>query len=356
MNNYHRRTFLRLGFAAGTMALLPARGLSETEHVAAATAQDVDPRSLIPSELLQPLDVRLAQYGRRDVDASTLSWFRNRDAEQGVATKSANVQRRMIPGPRGGPEVPVFVINASDRGDRRPAILHMHGGGYVIGTAQAALPKLEGFANELDCVAITVDYRLAPQTTFPGPLEDNYAALKWLWNSAAQLGVDTHRIAVMGESAGGGHAAMLAIAARDRAEFRLVAQVLIYPMLDDRTGSSRSVPPHIGTYIWTKHSNQYGWSSLLGQPAGVSTVPYGAVPARLSDLSRLPSTFIGVGSIDLFVEEDIEYAHRLLAAGVPVELLVVPGGYHGFDIVAPDAQVTHRFRAAQLGALRRAFA
>jgi len=214
---------------------------------------------------------------------------------------------------------------------------------------------LEKIAQELDCVAVTVDYRLAPETTFPGALEDNYSALKWLWTSAADLGVDRKRIAVMGESAGGGHAAMLAIAARDRGEFQLAAQIMIYPMLDDRTGSSRSVPTHIGTFIWTRHSNQFGWSSLLGQVAGGSAVPYGSVPSRLSDLSRLPPAFIGTGSIDLFVEEDIDYASRLIAAGVPVELLVVPGGYHGFDGIAPDATLSRRFRAAQLGALRRAF-
>jgi len=161
--------------------------------------------------------------------------------------------------------------------------------------------------------------------------------------------------AVMGESAGGGHAAMLAIAARDRKEFNLAAQILIYPMLDDRTGSSRSVPPHIGTFIWHRRSNQFGWSSLLGRAAGGSTVVYGSVPARVSDLSRLPPAFIGTGSIDLFVEEDIEYANRLLTAGVPVELRVVPGAYHGFDGIAPDAALTRQFRAAQLAALRRAF-
>jgi acetyl esterase/lipase len=177
-------------------------------------------------------------------------------------------------------------------GGLSPAILHIHGGGYVLGGAQEAVPDLEKIARELDCIAVTVDYRLAPDTPFPGSLEDNYSALRWLWNSAAQLGIDTKRIAVMGESAGGGHAAMLAIAVRDRREFNLATQILIYPMLDDRTGSSRSVPPQIGTFIWKRASNQFGWSSLLGQAAGGSTVPYGSVPSRLSDLSRLPPTFI----------------------------------------------------------------
>jgi acetyl esterase/lipase len=355
MTDSGRRSFLRFGLAASTLALRPAGANSDAEQSAATAAPAaLDPRSLIPPELLAPLDARLAKYGDRDIDARTLAAWRRQDAEQPKTIQFANVEKRVVPGPIGGPDVPVFVINASRSADRKPAILYMHGGGFVIGTAQASIPGLEKLAQQLDCVAITVDYRLAPETGFPGSLEDNYAALRWLWGSAAQLGVDIKRIAVMGGSAGGGHAAMLAIAARDRGEFHLVAQVLIYPMLDDRTGSTRAVPAHIGTYIWTRHSNRFGWSSLLGRPAGASTVPYGAVPARISDLSGLPPTFIAVGSIDLFVEEDIDYATRLLRAGVPVELLVIPGAYHGFDNLAPDAPLTHRFEAAQLAALQRA--
>jgi len=351
MRTSNRREFLSRGFATSTMVLASARALPEAEP-SVVTDAHVNPRSLIPTELLQPLEARLSTHGDRDVDAATLASFREAES---APTKSANSERRVITGPPGAPQVPVFVINASKGGDRRPAILYIHGGGYVMGTAQASVPEMEQFAQELNCVVVTVDYRLAPETAFPGSLEDNYAALRWLWNSAAQLGIDTKRVAVMGGSAGGGHAAMLAIAARDRGEFQLAAQVLIYPMLDDRTGSVRPVPAHIGTYIWTPHSNQFGWSSLLGHPAGADMALYGSVPARVADLSRLPPTFIGVGSIDLFVQEDIDYANRLVITGVPVELLVVPGAYHGFDLVAPDAPLTHRFKAAQLGALRRAF-
>lgn len=355
MSHSHRRTFLRLGLAAGAAAVAPAAAIAQSAPSVATAAPRVDPRSLIPPELLRPLEARLSTSADRDVDASTLADFRKQEREQSAAIQLSNIARRLIPGPAGSPEVTVFVINAGSRGARRPAILHLHGGGYVFGSALAAVPSLKQLADELDCVAVTVDYRLAPETPFPGSLEDNYAALSWLWNCADQLGVDTRRVVLMGESAGGGHAAMLAIAARDRREFHPRAQVLVYPMLDDRTGSSRAVPAHIGTYIWTRHSNQFGWSSLLGQPAGAGKVPYGAVPARLADLSALPPTFIAVGSIDLFVQEDIDYATRLLAAAVPVELLVVPGGYHGFDIVAPNAALTRQFQAARRSALQRAF-
>lgn len=357
MKRLNRRSVLGLGMASGAAALAPLRWKSSAARQAApAVSAPIDPRSLIPPELLRPLEGVLAKWGTGDIDASNLAEIRKTIAAQSAAVHTRGVERRIIPGPPGAPGVPVYIINAAKGSARRPAILHMHGGGFIFGTALQAVPELLKIAHELDCVAVTVDYRLAPETRFPGSLEDNYSALRWLLSSAAELGVDTGRIAVMGESAGGGHAAMLAIAARDRKEFKLAAQILIYPMLDDRTGSSQSVPPFIGTFIWTRGSNRYGWSSLLGEPAGSQHVPYGSVPSRITDLAGLPPTFIGVGSIDLFVDEDVDYGRRLLNSGVQVELNVVPGAYHGFDGIAPNAPLTHRFRAAELGALRRAFA
>ncbi|WP_083836074.1 alpha/beta hydrolase fold domain-containing protein [Sphingomonas elodea] len=174
-------------------------------------------------------------------------------------------------------------------------------------------------------------------------------------SARAQLGVDRERIALMGESAGGGHAAMLAIAARDRGEVPLVLQLLVYPMLDDRTGSTRMPPDLVGAIGWTPAQNRFGWSSFLGVPAGSPSVPYGSVPARVADLRGLPPAFIGVGSIDLFVEEDMDYARRLIGAGVSTDLLVVPGAYHGFYGAVPQAPVSIRFVAAMHDALRRAF-
>lgn len=264
--------------------------------------------------------------------------------------------KRTVPGPKGAPDVPIIVINSGSRsGALRPAILHIHGGGYTGGAAAQSIPAQQTLAAALDCVIATVDYRLAPGTPFPGSLEDNYAALAWLRGNAAELGVDAARIAVMGESAGGGHAAMLAIAARDRGEAPLLYQALIYPMLDDRTGSTRQAPPHIGTLVWTPESNRRGWTALLGVPAGAAEVPQGAVPARVANLTGLPPAFIGVGDIDLFVEEDVAYAQRLINAGVPVELNVVPGAFHGFYSISPDAPITKQFRATLVNALRGAF-
>jgi acetyl esterase/lipase len=198
-----------------------------------------------------------------------------------------SVVERRIPGANGAPDVLVYVINAR-RDTLRPAILHMHGGGFFIGSAKSDVPDLQETASALDCVIVTVDYRLAPETRWRGSLDDNYAALKWLFANAAELGADRSRIAVMGGSAGGGHAALLAIAARDRGEVPLAIQVLIYPMLDDRTGSTRKVSDHLGAIAWRRQDNVFGWRSFLGQEPGGVTAPAGAVPARVEDLSGLP--------------------------------------------------------------------
>jgi acetyl esterase/lipase len=264
------------------------------------------------------------------------------------------VQQEMIPGRAGAPRVPIFIVGASP-GSNKPVILHIHGGGFIAGSVKDVITDLQQTSVDLDCVIVSVEYRLAPETIFPGSLEDNYAALTWIHQHAGELGVDNKRVAIKGESAGGYHAAALAIAARDRHEFNLCAQILIYPALDDRTGSSRPVPPFIGHYMWTAANNRFGWSSLLGVPAGGANVPANSVPARVADLSGLPPAFIGVGSIDLFAGEDIEYAARLVQSGVSTELIVVPGAFHGFDIAVPDAPLSKSFRSAWSGALKRAF-
>ena len=260
-------------------------------------------------------------------------------------------KEQAIAGRNGAPDLRVYVYGATP-GASRPAILHMHGGGYIGGSPVISLGQLRPVAAAIDCVIVTVDYRLAPGTAFPGSLEDNYAALLWIYKNAAQLGVDRSRIAVMGESAGGGHAAMLAIAARDRGEVPLAFQALVYPMLDDRTGSTVQVAPPAGSLIWTAEANRRGWSALLGVAAGSAKVPAGAVPARVSSVAGLPPAYIGVGSIDLFADEDITFAKRLVDAGIPVELNVVPGAFHGFDIIAPDTEVTRRFIARLVDALK----
>ncbi|KCZ55440.1 hypothetical protein HY29_12000 [Hyphomonas beringensis] len=263
------------------------------------------------------------------------------------------VSKEIIPGSIDQPDVTLYVINAKP-GEKRPAILHTHGGGFILGAAEWEVGKLQGIAKELNCVIVTVEYRLAPETRFTGSVEDNYAGLLWLYNNAASLGVDQDRIALMGESAGGGHAALLAIAARDRRQVPLVLQILIYPMLDDRTGSTRQMPPYIGAIGWTADSNRFGWECFLGQTPGGPDVPAAGVPSRQTDLSGLAPAFIGVGGVDLFVSESLEYARRLTEAGVMTQFHLVPGAFHGFDFVQ-DAMPTKLFNKAKMNALRRAF-
>lgn len=270
-----------------------------------------------------------------------------------AVTARVAMETRMVPGPKGAAEVSVRMYTPREGQFVRPCILHFHGGGYVTGSAAMMDPVHRALALEMDCVIVSVDYRLAPETPFPGGIEDCYAALAWLVNEAPRLRVDSGRIGVMGESAGGGLAAALALLARDRREYRLAFQHLIYPMLDDRTCVSANPHPFAGEYIWTPHNNTFGWTALLSRPPGSDGVSMYAAAARAEDLSGLPKTFISSGALDLFLEEDIEYARRLMRQGVPVEMHVYPGAYHAFDL-AFDARVAADAHRDSCSALRRA--
>jgi acetyl esterase/lipase len=204
-----------------------------------------------------------------------------------------------------------------------------------------------------DCLIISVDYRLGPETPHPGPVEDCYAALKWLYANAEPLGVIRNRIAVGGESAGGGLSAALALLARDRGEVPVIFQMLAAPLLDDRTCIRKDTHPYAGEFIWTAETNYLGWKALLGcEPGSPGVSPYAAA-ARAENLAGLPPTFISVGALDLLFEENLEYARRLARAGVPVELHVYPGALHGFELVA-DSHLAKEALRTNLTALRRA--
>jgi triacylglycerol lipase len=260
---------------------------------------------------------------------------------------------RKVPGPEGAPEVEVYVYRPVGVEGALPCILHIHGGGYVAGDASGVEGAHRPLAADLGCCILSVNYRLAPETRYPGALEDCYAALAWLVAQAQALGVDPARIGVMGESAGGGLAAALALLVRDRGVYSLLFQHLIYPMLDDRTCVAEDPHPYVGEYIWTPHNNHFGWSALLGTaPGGPDVSPYAAA-ARATDLSGLPPTYLSTGSLDLFLEENLDYAKRLLRVGVPVELHVYPGGFHAFN-VAPGADIAVAARRDSKVALSRA--
>ena len=248
-------------------------------------------------------------------------------------------EERFVPGPTGAPDVRVLIWRPAGAAGALPAIFHIHGGGYIIGTPDMIAPEHRELVPTLNCVVVTVDYRLAPEAPHPAPIEDCYAALKWTFENAAGLGIDPQRIGVSGESAGGGLAAALALVARDRGEVPLAFQHLIYPMIDDRTCTTVDPHPHAGTHIWTAECNLFGWTALLGKaPGGLDVDPYAAA-SRAADLKGLPPTYLSVGALDLFLDENLDYALRLTRAGVPVELHVYPGAYHGFEMV-PEARVT----------------
>lgn len=227
-----------------------------------------------------------------------------------------------------------------------PGLLWIHGGGYLIGSPGQDVDLCRRYARELGATVASVDYRLAPEHQYPAALEDCYAALIWL---AELPGVDRSRIAIAGASAGGGLAAALIHLAHDRGEVPVAAQLLTYPMLDDRT-TERGDRRKPGMRLWDKGSNRFGWAAYLG-----SADPATAVPARREDLHGLPPAWIGVGTLDLFHDEDLAYAERLRAAGVPCDVEVVPGAFHGFDGILPKAEVSRAFFRSQCAMLRRAF-
>jgi triacylglycerol lipase len=233
------------------------------------------------------------------------------------------------------PPVPVRVHRPVGKDGALPAIFSIHGGGYILGSYLMDDFLHDAWGPQLGTVGVAVEYRLAPDTPYPGPLEDCYAALRWTYEHADDLGVDPARIGIYGVSAGGGLAAALALLVRDRGEFPLAFQLLDCPMLDDRqaTGSLAAT----GLYVWDAESNDFGWRSYLGDLYGSDDVPIYAAAARATDLTGLPKCCVVVGSIDGFRDEDVDYALRLNQAGVPCELHVIAGLPHAYQM-APDAQ------------------
>jgi len=346
---------------AGTLGLtvfsLLGRTGADCASVNRNRAEGID-LSFVNPELRRYARAYIEQTEKDGSEPLTLEFihkYQLEDAAQRVVfKKTVPVVKKWIPVPGGAPDVAAYLVNIKP-GASRPAIIHTHGGGFVLLSAKDYVPSAQGWAAELDCFVATVEYRLAPETRYGGSIEDNYSVLRWVYHHARELGVDATRIAVMGESAGGGHAALLALTARDRGEVPIAFQALIYPMLDDRTGSSRQPPKNEGKIIWTARDNRVGWEAFLGQKPGTATVPVVAVPARRTDLIGLPPAFVGVGSIDLFCDEDMRYAERLAAAGIETELNLVPGAFHGFDLIAPRTELARSFVAAKMNALRRAF-
>lgn len=262
------------------------------------------------------------------------------------------ISDKLVAGPVGAPEVRVRLYEPQDKKTPCPGILYIHGGGYILGSAQMTDASCAKMASVVGCVVASVDYRLAPEHPYPAALKDCYAALLWFSENAVTLGVDNTKIAVVGGSAGGGLAAALTLLARDRGEPQVAFQAPLYPMLDDRnqTASSREFTD---PRIWSRDKNLFAWEQYLGPLYGDEEISAYAAPARAQDLSCLPPTYTFVGELDLFRDETITYVTRLLQAGVPTEFHIYPGCFHGFDMFL-QSDVSRRAENALLEALKRA--
>ena len=267
-----------------------------------------------------------------------------------------DVTERLVPGPAGAPDVSLLICRPTGATAPVPCLYYIHGGGMILGNNRSGgAPRALEHAESLGAALVSVEYRLAPETPHPGPVEDCYAGLTWTADHASELGIDPERLIVGGGSAGGGLAAAVALLARDRGGPRLRGQLLLCPMLDDRndTPSSHQMA---GLGVWDRGANEVGWTALLGDARGGPDVSPYAAPARATDLSGLPPAFIDVGSAETFRDEDVAYATRIWQAGGDAELHVWPGGFHGFTGMVPDAALSQAAMAAQLTWLRRLLA
>jgi len=245
-----------------------------------------------------------------------------------------------------GADMLVSVIARADHASPGPGIYHIHGGGMITGDRLLGPLLMLPWIVDHDAVLVTAEYRLAPEFPDPYPVEDCYAGLVWTAEHAEELGIDRDRIIIAGASAGGGLSAGTALLARDRKGPRLIGQMLICPMLDDRDASISTLQyDEAGT--WIREHNRVGWDALLGERRGGADVSIYAAPARATDLSGLPPTFIDCGSAEVFRDEDVAYATALWHAGVQVELHVWAGGFHGFDMLVPHSAVAQASVAAR---------
>ncbi|MDH6115159.1 acetyl esterase/lipase [Kitasatospora sp. MAP12-15] len=266
------------------------------------------------------------------------------------------VDELRVPGASGAPDVTLVSARPAGIAGPLPLLYYLHGGGMIMGNAWSVLPQLlHEWAHTLELAVISVEYRLAPQARYPGPLEDCYAGFVWAAEHAAELGIDADRVILGGKSAGGGLAAALALLTRDRGGPTPIGQLLLCPMLDDRN-STFSSHQLAGVDTWDRTSNATGWQALLGDRYGAPDLPPYAAPARATDLSGLPPAYIDVGSAETFRDEDVAYAHAIWQAGGQAELHVWPGAFHGFDTLAPEAAISQDARNARSRWLRRILA
>jgi acetyl esterase/lipase len=313
-------------------------------------------RDLIDQESRQPLDQLLAAMpggfnvipdivARRDALAQMLA------AIEMPPNQNVTYEDRAVLGPAGAPDISVRVYRPVNASGTLPGVYFIHGGGMVLGSVEGENAVAMQVCEQVGAVVVSVEYRLAPEHPHPAQSEDCYAGLVWMARNAAELGVDPGRLAVYGGSAGGGLTIAVVLLARDRGFPAIRFQMPIYPMIDDtnETASSHEITD-VG--VWDRPTNIEAWQWYLGD----GKPDQYAAPMRAEDLSGLPPAFIDVGTVDMFRDEDITFAMRLMQAGVPTELHVNPGAYHASEALAPQAALSERIWQRRFAALRRALA
>ncbi|MEM9562259.1 MAG: alpha/beta hydrolase [Actinomycetota bacterium] len=302
---------------------------------------------MIPPDLLDLSDIDRARVGIEGLLAALPS----PEPPAGLATEDV-----MVPGLDGDPEVLVRLYRPAGLAADAPAIYWIHGGGMVLGSMTMDDARCSRWADQLGCVVASVEYRLAPEHPFPAPMNDCYAGLSWLAANASELGIDPARIAIGGASAGGGLAAGLAIMAKDSGGPSVCFQLLVFPMLD-HTNTEPSTHAIVDPRTWNREANAAGWAAYLGDADRSSVSPLASpAMAEVDGLVGLPPAYINVGEFDLFLDEDMSYARALMTAGVPVDLHVYPGAFHGSQSFAVDHPTSIRWNADEDAALARAFA
>lgn len=298
---------------------------------------------------LAPMSLAMLPQIRAEVDAEV--------AALGDLSRGGRftVSQPSVPGPDGDPQIPLLVCTPADAPASRPVLYYMHGGGFFCNDHRTGLDQVLETAEQFGATLISIGYRLAPEHPYPAQINDAYTGLLWTAEHADELGIDPDRIIVTGPSAGGGLSAALALTVRDKGGPRLLGQLLMCPMLDDRNNSASAMQMD-GIEFWNRSYNGFGWSSLLGGVPGGADVPQYAAPARATDLTGLPPAFLDVGSAECLRDEILAYASRIWQAGGKAELHVWPGGIHAFDREAPEARISKAAVAARHNWLERLLA
>ncbi len=314
----------------------------------------MSPRDLIDAESRVPLDALLEIMpggfnAIPDIVARRAAVTQMLEMLPVVENPNVTKEDRTVPGPDGDPDITVRIYRPVTASGTLPGIYYIHGGGMVLGDIAGEDANAAMLCSEVGAVVVSVEYRLAPEHPHPAPVEDCYAGLTWTADNAAELGIDPERLAIYGGSAGGGLTLGTALLARDRQGPALRFMMPIYPMIDD-TNTTPSSHEITDVGIWDRAGNIEAWAWYLG---GKPADQY-AAPTRAADLAGLPPSYIDVGTVDMFRDEDIAFAQRLMQAGVACELHVNPGSYHASETFAPDAALTRRIWAMRIAALRRA--